>query len=251
MILRVLLLLQVLRSVAAETAPGFCTDTQCGGAARQCCEGSPALQHKDMCVGSAVCDSCCGWVQRGIPFEAQKWVDALDLVRQPFGNFMALTYDSSLEASGLPEPRFQGGTRSLGGDIYNLFAVNRSENSSNAQRGFPLHKLEGDEIYHYYSGDGPLTLFQFDLDSGVIHNISIGATRPGHDRPQYTIPGGTWTGALLAEGTTWALTGASTIPGFDPRDSHMAADNATFVAELRRVFPDQVALINRLVTFHE
>lgn len=42
---------------------GICTDTRCGGAAWECCEGSPALQHKDVCVGSVDCDSCCGWVE--------------------------------------------------------------------------------------------------------------------------------------------------------------------------------------------
>ena len=44
---------------------------------------------------------------------------------------------------GLPEAQFPGGTRSLSGDIYNLFAVNRSCNTS-AQAGFPLHELAGE-----------------------------------------------------------------------------------------------------------
>ena len=44
---------------------GKCTDTRCGGAARICCEGSPALQKKDMCEGSVDCDSCCGWIPNG------------------------------------------------------------------------------------------------------------------------------------------------------------------------------------------
>ena len=41
---------------------GLCTDTRCAGAAKGCCEGSPALQNKTMCGGSD-CDDCCGWVQ--------------------------------------------------------------------------------------------------------------------------------------------------------------------------------------------
>ena len=36
---------------------------------------------------------------------------------------------------------------------------------------------------------------------------------------QHTVPGGVWTGALLADGTTWAMTGAQTTPAWDPRDS--------------------------------
>ncbi len=233
---------------SAASAGGLCTDTKCGGAAARCCEGSPALQRKDVCVGSADCDACCGWVSKDVPFKAAAWIEALGLRKQPFGNFMTPTYDSELEVRGLPVTRFPGGTRSLSGDIYNLFAVNRSCNTS-AQAGFPLHALAGDEIYHYYAGDGPLMLYRFDIENAVLHNISIGATTPGRDQPQYTIPGGTWTGALLAQGTTWALTGASTIPGFNPLDSHMAADNATVIAELRRVFPENVDLIDRLVSF--
>ena len=247
-------------AAAAADAGGGCADTKCGGAAERCCAGSPALQrNKDACAaeGSA-CDGCCGWrpvytseePPARLPAAAAAWVRALGLRRQAFGYYFGATYDSELEVRGLPAARFPGGARSLSGEIYNLFAVNRSSCGSLKQGGFPLHRLSGDEIYHYYAGDGPLTLFVFDLESAVLRNVSIGAAVPGRDRPQYTIPGGTWTGALLAPGATWALTGASTVPGFDPRDSFMASDNASFVSELRALFPHDARLIDRLVAFH-
>ena len=44
---------------------GICTDTRCGGAAKKCCEGSPHLQQKGICVGSVDCDACCGWKSAG------------------------------------------------------------------------------------------------------------------------------------------------------------------------------------------
>ena len=47
---------------SAQASKGLCTDTRCAGAAKGCCEGSPALQNKTMCGGSD-CDDCCGWVQ--------------------------------------------------------------------------------------------------------------------------------------------------------------------------------------------
>jgi len=47
---------------------GLCTDTRCGGAAKLCCEGSTALQKKEICVGSVTCDSCCGWVGPGLTY---------------------------------------------------------------------------------------------------------------------------------------------------------------------------------------
>jgi predicted cupin superfamily sugar epimerase len=87
------------------------------------------------------------------------------------------------------------------------------------------------------------------MAAGRVTNVSIGVSVPGRDRPQHTIPGRTWTGALLAKGTSWALTGAGTTPAFDPRDSHMAADNPTALAEFHRRFPDHRALIDRLTSF--
>ena len=46
---------------------GSCTDSKCGGAAKECSEGSPHLQKKDMPlgVGSVDCDSCSGWKSGG------------------------------------------------------------------------------------------------------------------------------------------------------------------------------------------
>jgi predicted cupin superfamily sugar epimerase len=225
----------------------LCTDTRCAGAAKECCEGSPALQKKDMCVGSADCDACCGWVSSTIPFTAQRWIDALSLEKQVFGNFLGITYSSKYEVEQLPS-NFKGGKRMLNGEIYNLFTINRSD-TTQAQGGFPLHMLEGDETYHYYTGDGPLTLFEFDLDSRTVKNISIGSTTPGCDVPQHTILGRTWTGALLSEGTTWTLTGAGTTPGFDPRDSHMLADDAAMMVEFHNLFPNHTGLIKRLTSF--
>jgi predicted cupin superfamily sugar epimerase len=191
---------------------------------------------------------CVEFAFSGIPAKAQEWVDAFTLQKQVYGNFLGITYNSEMKVSNLPH-NFEGGTRLLHGDIYNLYTVNTSD-TSGAQAGFPLHSLEGDEAYYYHAGDGPLTLFEFDLEARRVRNISIGASVPGRDRPQHTIAGRTLTGALLAEGTTWALTGAGTTPGFDPRDSHMAADNQTLVHELYLIFPEHTALIDRLTSFH-
>ena len=78
------------------------------------------------------------------------------------------------------------------------------------------------------AGDGPINLFLFDWDTAEIVTVAIGrlglpAPETTLARPQFTVPGGTWAGALLANGTTWAMTGAQTTPAWDPRDSVMAA----------------------------
>ena len=191
---------------------------------------------------------CCsgGWVN-AIPEPAQRWVESLSLEHQNFGNFLGITYNSQYQVEHLPS-NFKGGQRMLHGEIYNLFAFNGS-NPTLSQGGFPLHMLEGDETYHYYAGDGALTLFEFDFDTRTVKNISIGATNPGIDVPQHTISGRTWTGCLLSNGTTWALTGAGTTPGFDPRDSHMAIENATQMNAFYKLFPNHKNLIKRLTSF--
>ena len=61
--------------------------------------------------------------------------------------------------------------------------------------------------------------------------------------------GGTWIGALLPPTSTWSLTGAVNTPGFDPRDSHMAADNQNILDQLYQKFPEQRALLQRLTLF--
>jgi hypothetical protein len=78
---------------------------------------------------------------------------------------------------------FQGGTRKLGGDIYNLYARDASSATPN-QAGFPLHLLESDELYHYYGGDGPIIIYEFDLNTTTVKEISVGNSVPGRDVPQ-------------------------------------------------------------------
>ena len=60
--------------------------------------------------------------------------------------------------------------------------------------------------------------------------------------------GGLWAGALLPANTTWALTGAVTVPAFDPRDSVMAADDPAALRALLAAFPEQRRLIERLTS---
>ena len=135
-----------------------------------------------------------------------------------------------------------------------------SSTHNNSQGGFPLHSLASDETWHYYAGDGPITLIEFDLVAKTIRRTQVGITLGA--QPQYTVANSTWVAALLqlpvgqlnsqtdvATQTTWALTGAQNTPGFDPRDSVMAADNKTLLEQFYEAFPDDVALIKRLTSF--
>jgi predicted cupin superfamily sugar epimerase len=152
--------------------------------------------------------------------------------------------------------RFVGGTRALSSSIYNLYARTTgagardpaSNGQNNDEAGFPLHRLQSDEAWNYYAGDGDIVLYEFDLASGVVRAIHVGVGGAS-SVPQYTVPGLTWVGALLDTGATWALTGSANTPAFDARDSEMAAGNATVVEELYRRFPAHHDLIRRLLGF--
>ena len=183
-----------------------------------------------------------------IPSAAQSYVDSLNLERQPFGNYFRPTWSSSYKTSGLPEQRFVGGERGLSSAIYNLYASDDQASPPTAQRGFPLHRLRCDETWYFFDGDGPINVYLFDVANGTVDKVTVG--RP--IRPQYTVPGDVWAGALLANGTTWALTGAQTTPAFDPHDSQLVEGNATLLAHFYKTFPRPThALIARLTSFEK
>lgn len=181
-----------------------------------------------------------------VPTSAQRYVDSLSLTRTQFGTFFKATWTSPFNTSSLPL-RFVGGIRPLSSSIYNLYA--RDDDAGSDQGGFPLHRLQSDEAWNFYAGDGGIVLYEFNWDEAAVTNVTIGV---GHGEfPQYTVLAQTWVGALLAKDTTWALTGSSNTPGFDPRDSEMARSNATLVRAFEKRFPKFVRLIQRLTSFSE
>lgn len=78
-----------------------------------------------------------------------------------------------------------------------------------------MHKVTGDMLYHFYSGD-PVEMLLLYPDgfpnrSEVCifsNNISTGG------KPMKVIPGGTWLGSRLVVGGSYALMGVSMSPGF-------------------------------------
>jgi len=108
--------------------------------------------------------------------------------------------------------------------------------------------------WHYYDGDGPIVLYLFNFTSGAVQQTSLGrldaSAHAGHTlMAQFTVPGSTWVGALLATNTSWAFTGAQTTPAFDPRDSTMVAGNDKLLHQFYEGFPSYRALIHRLTSF--
>lgn len=101
-----------------------------------------------------------------------------------------------------------------------------------------MHKVESDEIWHFYAGDS-LEMLQLDADGARV--IPIGSDIAAGERPQVLVPAGVWQGVRVKPGGSYALVGATVSPGFDFADfAH--GDRAALIAQ----FPSASELITAL-----
>jgi predicted cupin superfamily sugar epimerase len=79
-----------------------------------------------------------------------------------------------------------------------------------------MHRLPGDELFHFYLGD-PVEMLQL-WPHGSIRHMLIGNDIAAGMQPQVIVPGGVWQGSRLRDGGNVALMGTTMSPGFDARD---------------------------------
>ncbi len=136
------------------------------------------------------------------------------------GGWYRETYRSPLQVPAAAlAPRFQA-PRAVGTAIYYLLTP---DNFS------ALHRLPGDEVYHFYLGD-PVEMVQLGpepADGGRI--ITLGQDVGAGQLVQAVVPGGIWQGSLLRDGGDFALLGTTMAPGFDFAD-YEAADRVVLSA---------------------
>ena len=102
-----------------------------------------------------------------------------------------------------------------------------------------LHRLPGDEVFHFYAGD-PVRMLQLWPD-GSTRTLTLGTELKAGQVPQLVVPGGVWQGSVLIEGGLWALLGATMAPGFDYAD-YASGDRAGLAAR----YPAEAKMIGRL-----
>ena len=159
--------------------------------------------------------------------DAKRVIELLDLTPHPEeGGFFRETYRSP--ASFEPGGPFSG-QRSCGTAIYYLLTPDTWS---------AMHRLPGDEIFHFYAGD-PVRMLMLDPD-GSHRTVMLGSTL-GEATPQHVVPGGVWQGARLVEGGSWALLGTTMSPGFE------YADYETGSAALLSEYPEAAEAIRRLL----
>ena len=123
------------------------------------------------------------------------------------GGFFAEVYRSTCKLPSSALPSGYPGERSLSTAIYYLLTP---ENFS------AMHRLRGDEVYHFYLGD-PVEMLLLKPD-GSAEAVLEGPDIEAGMRLQQVVAGGTWQGARLAPGGQYALMGTTMAPGFDPAD---------------------------------
>jgi uncharacterized protein len=127
---------------------------------------------------------------------------------------------------------YEGAGRQFSSAIYYLL-TNQADSFS------ALHRLRGDEVYHFYLGD-PVDMLLLDPD-GSSRQIVLGQNLELGQMVQFCVPAGVWQGSSLLPGGQFALMGTTMAPAFDFRDFEAGRRG-----ELIRTYPAMRERIERL-----
>jgi predicted cupin superfamily sugar epimerase len=164
-----------------------------------------------------------------VPMLTAKQVqDFLKLQPLPIeGGYFVETYRSKFTLAQALLPPGYSGERLLSTAIYFLLTPDTFS---------AMHRLKGDEIYHFYLGD-PVEMLTLKPD-GTAEALLLGQDILAGMRVQHPVPGGTWQGSRLAPGGKFALLGTTMAPGFDPQDFELGKR-----ADLSAQYPAYAPLI--------
>jgi len=127
------------------------------------------------------------------------------------GGYFTETYKSGLMIPQSALPSSYPGERSLATAIYYLLTPDTFS---------ALHRLRGDEIFHFYLGD-PVEILELP-EAGTAEITLLGQDIAGGQKLQHVVPAGVWQGSRLIVGGEYALLGTTLSPGFDYEDYETA-----------------------------
>src|ERR1700753_318270 len=131
------------------------------------------------------------------------------------GGWYVRTYEAAeLVAAGAFADGRYAGARRTGTAIYYLLG---------AETFSEMHRLQSDEVFHFYAGDA-VEMLQL-REGGMGTTIVTGNDLPKGQRPQVVVERGVWQGSRLVKGVGWALLGCTVSPGFEFED-YEAGDRA-------------------------
>ncbi len=170
----------------------------------------------------------------GPPAAAARLIELFKMEKIPDeGCWFVQTYRSGETVKAAALPSRYGVDHSTGTAIYAL----------ETREGFSsLHRLETDEVYHWYGGSAMEMLLLFPDGHGETRILGPDVFKG--ERPQVMIPHGVWQGSRPVESAgpdAYTFFGTTVSPGFEYGDFHLASR-----AELLRTHPQFAAQINAL-----
>jgi hypothetical protein len=165
---------------------------------------------------------------------AQALIDRLHMALIPGeGAYFSVTYQSADRIdAGSVAPRYPAGERAAGGAIYALVTPTAFS---------ALHRLQTDEIWHFYAGT-PIELLLLRPD-GTGEKIVLGPDLLNGEHPQYVVPHGTWMGGRPRNDGAYSLFGTTMAPAFAPSDFELG-DRAALQKDYPR-FAKLIAALTR------
>lgn len=160
--------------------------------------------------------------------EIQDWLKLQPLPME--GGYFAETYRSKFTLSQQFLPSGYSGERALSTAIYYMLTPDTFS---------AMHRLKGEEVYHFYLGD-PAEMLLLKPD-GSGEALLMGQDIASGMRLQHVVRGGVWQGSRVAPGGKFALLGTTMAPGFDPADFELGARE-----ELGTQYPAYARLIASL-----
>jgi predicted cupin superfamily sugar epimerase len=165
------------------------------------------------------------------PLTAREIIDLLQLEPHPIeGGYFRRTWQS---AETIPQEvlTHHPGPRLAGTAIYYLLTPDTVS---------ALHRLPGDEVFHFYLGD-PVRMLQLWPD-GSTRELILGHDLLHCQLVQTVVPAHVWQGSLLEPSGRFALLGATMAPGFDYADYESGN-----ISALCARYPQATDMIRRLL----
>jgi len=148
------------------------------------------------------------------------------------GGLYRQTYKSSIMVSQKDLPPRYTGDRSISTQIYYLLTDDDDSFSA-------MHRLPGDEVYHFYLGD-PVEMLLL-LPDGTSQIMVLGSDLLLGQHFQLVVLHSVWQGLRLLDAGKFAMLGTSMSPGFEFADSELG-DREMLIQE----YPEQRKLIEGL-----
>ena len=146
------------------------------------------------------------------------------------GGYFRETYRADESLSGNALAGRYGGSRAASTAIYYLLTATTYS---------ALHRLQSDEVFHFYLGS-PVRMLQLFPD-GKARTVILGPDLQAGQQVQVVMPRGVWQGSLLEPNGEFALLGCTVAPGLDYADYEGGRRD-----ELTAQYPQFADLIQRL-----